>query len=726
MLQAHFEESDKKFIRDVKAYPDPAVVLATEQQLNDLEHFCCNPSRFCILTVDPTFSLGDFDVTPTTYHHLMLRSRRTNKPPVMLGPTLIHYRKTFPSYLFLAACMISFNQKLVNLQAFGTDGEKALINAFAHEFKHAVHLTCFNHVRHNIKEKLRKLAICEKVQVEILNDIFGRKVGSTFFTGLVDSETTAKLEQSLPTIMEKWKLHDEGSDHCPIAEFCSWFTTYIEHIIRDAMLRPVREQAGLGSPPEPFYTNASECINNVIKVKVNYRRNELSRFVEKLCELIEEQQQEVEKAVVGCGKYYLECSSFEVPQEKWFGLSQEQRRQLLKKFNDAPITSSLAESSASSNKPHPAEPSLPGSSQSTSSTSTVLISQQLSAKLSPLSGKLGLPLLAVEGIAKKAAEILQTDGAIVNAPGQPSSAKMVISRAGKRPHLVLPKKKSGGMSCDEDCPQYKSAKLCSHTVAAAEYNQQLDDFIASYSGMKQTPNLTKLATAGMPRGRGRKGSKAPAKRKSSVPVTYRVEQTPTSSVISPITPANSNSPSVQMNMSDSAKASVTVSPVYPPPSPNVASTSSSCYQYPTPLYPPSPALSSFTTFPQMTSYPPMSVPVYPRTCMSDPTSGGAYPFRVHFISGNISVCNGCKGRYEKLGPPHDICLQHKEWRTFTPQGSSIPQTRFSNVYYHCNVSCVMAVWPSFIPSSIIVPSEVQSCLLPEHKHWLYAHFGMFA
>lgn len=39
MLQAHLEEGSKKFIRDVKAYPEPAIVLASEQQLLDLERF---------------------------------------------------------------------------------------------------------------------------------------------------------------------------------------------------------------------------------------------------------------------------------------------------------------------------------------------------------------------------------------------------------------------------------------------------------------------------------------------------------------------------------------------------------------------------------------------------------------------------------------------------------------------------------------------------------------
>ena len=171
MLQAQMEEKGKKFIRDVKTYPEPAIVVATEQQLFDVERFCCNPEMFSILTVDPTFSLGDFDVTPMTYRHLLLSSKRTKQPPVLLGPTMIHYKKTFTTYKFLASAVICQNRRLAALCCFGTDGEKPLIDAFQHEFKSAIHLTCFNHVRRNIKDKLRELMVPDEVQVEVLNSL---------------------------------------------------------------------------------------------------------------------------------------------------------------------------------------------------------------------------------------------------------------------------------------------------------------------------------------------------------------------------------------------------------------------------------------------------------------------------------------------------------------------------------------------------------------------------
>ena len=584
MLQAHLEEGSEKFIRDVKAYPEPAIVLASEQQLLDLERFCCDSSHYSILTVDPTFSLGDFDVTPTTYCHLLLCSKRTSKPPVMLGPTMIHYRKNFSTYKFLASCMIAQNRNLVGIRAFGTDSEKPLIEAFLHEFKFAVHLTCFNHVRRNIKDKLHDMKLPDDVQTEILNDIFGRKVGSTQLTGLVDSVNQYSFEEKLSTLISKWKLNDM-SDDGPVSLFCSWFRTNKEEVIRDTMLLPVREEAGLGSPPEAFYTNSSECINNVLKVKVDYKRTELTLFVDKLHQLVQDQQREVEKAIVGCGKYYLQSqySELRVDQSKWYTMNKEQRKRWLKKLNEMSITTidhgpstshsfvtaDIASSAGDSPElPSTADPSSKATVQPCSqSVSQPPPATVLSIKLSSLSSKLGLPTTAIDGIAKKAAEILSTDGAIVQAPGHSTEANMVLSRSGKRPHLVLPKRKSGGLTCDEDCPQYKSAKLCSHTVAAAEYNKQLDQFIGSYNSVKKTPNLTKLATTDMPKGRGRKGSKGPVKRKPSVPIEKRIELNPPASVYSTVGMEVQTSPSISTVYQPSLSAPVNVtiggSPSFP-------------------------------------------------------------------------------------------------------------------------------------------------------------------
>jgi len=53
----------------------------------------------------------------------------------MIGPTLVHYKKSFQTYLFFASSLVGLKKELDHLHAFGTDGEKALFDAFSHEFR---------------------------------------------------------------------------------------------------------------------------------------------------------------------------------------------------------------------------------------------------------------------------------------------------------------------------------------------------------------------------------------------------------------------------------------------------------------------------------------------------------------------------------------------------------------------------------------------------------------
>ena len=76
MQRAHTEDPSAQFIRGIRTAPDPAIVLAFDFQVKDMVRFCTSSTAdFCVLTIDPTFSLGEFDVTPITYRHLLLESR---------------------------------------------------------------------------------------------------------------------------------------------------------------------------------------------------------------------------------------------------------------------------------------------------------------------------------------------------------------------------------------------------------------------------------------------------------------------------------------------------------------------------------------------------------------------------------------------------------------------------------------------------------------------------
>ena len=79
MLECKLAQGTQEaFVRDVKAAPDPQYILFFDWQLADMERFVTNSSEQCgILTIDPTYNLGQFYVTPTTYPHLMLEDITT-------------------------------------------------------------------------------------------------------------------------------------------------------------------------------------------------------------------------------------------------------------------------------------------------------------------------------------------------------------------------------------------------------------------------------------------------------------------------------------------------------------------------------------------------------------------------------------------------------------------------------------------------------------------------
>ena len=63
------------------------------------------------------------------------------------------------------------------------------------------------------------------------------------------------------------------SSSANMAGFIEWFVSNKADVIRDTMLRPVREECGLGNPPEIFTTNPSESMNAVLKHKVGFKKS---------------------------------------------------------------------------------------------------------------------------------------------------------------------------------------------------------------------------------------------------------------------------------------------------------------------------------------------------------------------------------------------------------------------------------------------------------------------
>ena len=88
------------FVRRVTGAPEPMTVLTFNWSLHDIDRFCTKEQQCTVLSVDPTFNLGDFYVTVTTYRHLLLKNSSGNHP-VMMGPIFMHQQKNLKHIISL-------------------------------------------------------------------------------------------------------------------------------------------------------------------------------------------------------------------------------------------------------------------------------------------------------------------------------------------------------------------------------------------------------------------------------------------------------------------------------------------------------------------------------------------------------------------------------------------------------------------------------------------------
>ena len=87
---------------------------------------------------------------------------------------------------------------------------------------------------------------------------------------------------------------------------------------------------------------------------------------------------------------------------------------------------------------------------------------------------------------------------------------MVESDRG-RPHYVV-RSESGKVTCD-DCPRYKSGKICSHSLAVAEKCDQLKNFLTWYKRSSHTLTTTSYVTCDSAPAVGKKSQKPSTSRR---------------------------------------------------------------------------------------------------------------------------------------------------------------------------------------------------------------------
>ncbi len=159
------------------------------------------------------------------------------KPPVFLGPAFVHVECRFHDYQSFFATVLKLEPRLCDLQAYGTDGEMALIN-----------------------------------------DIFGVQDGEILSTGLVDVSNEEEFDVQLGRLRQRWEKLVPG--------FHKWFVSQQAGTFRRYMIAPVRQLAQLGSPPTIFTNNPNESANSVVKRWTSFTKSLWPQFITHLQRLV--------------------------------------------------------------------------------------------------------------------------------------------------------------------------------------------------------------------------------------------------------------------------------------------------------------------------------------------------------------------------------------------------------------------------------------------------------
>ena len=452
-----------------------------------------------------------------------------------------------------------------------------------------------------------------------------------------------------------------------------------------SFLKPVRRNAGLGDPPDPYYNNIPESANAIIKRAVEYEPKEMSNFITEMEGLITQQKKDCEAAVINRGPYTLvdEEKSLEIPPEKWFKMNVNQREHALQKYWKTRNQKQESEISKDDKKCQEKD--------QFQNSSTLSVDPEQS-------GLAGIPLLLLKDIFSEASKLLATEAAILPAPSLKESSFVVRNDNGARPYFVF-QEANGKVVCEE-CERYKSAKICCHSVAVAEKCGTLEKFISWYRRSPQTITATSFLTSDTSKTVGRKGDQEKSstqRRKGGRSKAQRSETVTT--VQRAYAPPSQPLRHVQANTVSSYGASPLIT-------------------LPTRPHSPATTLVHSSGLPDQ---PPINRRNYP-----SPSYGSFVIYPLSMCPPQVSTCYGCSAPLKPAGqiapPPGDLVIVSNMLRSFTK--NNMEYRKPSNVYFHCNTKCVQARQPYFLGVLCQIPFEVLNCISDQHRAYLRMNLGL--
>ena len=147
--------------------------MTTDRQLQDLKRFCCNELEYQPFTVDPTFNIGRFNITPIT----LITGKRTGwKESLYDWTSILHEKKTTETYSTFSGVLRTLEPELRNVMAFGTDNERALVDGFKNNYDRSVHLLCEIHLKKISKQNCKILELSGRLSTLSLRICLARQL----------------------------------------------------------------------------------------------------------------------------------------------------------------------------------------------------------------------------------------------------------------------------------------------------------------------------------------------------------------------------------------------------------------------------------------------------------------------------------------------------------------------------------------------------------------------
>ena len=239
-----------------KASEDPAIqnlqwpsmrfVYCPEWVLSNVVRECCTTTTRCIFSIDTTYNIGQFYVTPTTYQmedieHKESGSARAHFP----GPAMFHVKRTMRDFIYFSSTLCEINTEFSKLKFIGGDRDDAQRH-FLNPLRAPLLLPCTKHIKDDILRTLNDLKIDSSMYIR---DIFGSV--NSGVQGLLDSDA-AMYRSRLNELENKWD-----------PRFMKYFRSNIERDMRIGMLSPLLNHLGI----DRYYNNASESTNAKYKLK---------------------------------------------------------------------------------------------------------------------------------------------------------------------------------------------------------------------------------------------------------------------------------------------------------------------------------------------------------------------------------------------------------------------------------------------------------------------------